>query len=373
MHEIERMWRHHRRVYSDLLDKAEELTAEFRRTGDLFIHPQVAVPYKINNLMIRQIVGVPRDATSLETMSHNFRGQTIISLIEGLTAFAAYRSTKRVYQIDPVLIEILSKCEFPLDAPMEALRLPVNGCVIELPYKMEVESNVISGTPKWFKGPGVSSILCYYNTSYEKGAEQRLAIRFSATHRGEVLADMLGIFLHQKTLAEGFAEFEHRLRENNVEVARLYTKIDFEGYLADIVQQGKLWIMCLLYITGHDDVVKQVHPGERPRKETRSAKKQRLYRDLSEPDVYLVGSKRRAIIERWEAAQDKLEAQPLEPGKRRPPRPHIRAAHTRTYWTGPRDRPDQPQVPVVRFIMPSFVRGGEVPDDFQEPADFTVR
>lgn len=106
----------------------------------------------------------------------------------------------------------------------------------------------------------------------------------------------------------------------------------------------------MLYISGAEDVVAQVHPGTKPKTSPNPAKARR-FADLGGENIYRVGDHYASAIERWE--QEEARANPGAAAEGRSVRPHVRSAHAHLYWTGPGRT-----TPVVRFLPPIPVKGG---------------
>jgi hypothetical protein len=105
----------------------------------------------------------------------------------------------------------------------------------------------------------------------------------------------------------------------------------------------------LAYINGEDDIVKAIHPGQKPSNKIQNQEKLRRLQDLSDPELFNVGGKFASVLERWE--KDREKDDPSQ--SHRSPRPHMRSAHSHLYWTG-EGRKD----PKVRFLPPIPVMGG---------------
>jgi hypothetical protein len=119
-----------------------------------------------------------------------------------------------------------------------------------------------------------------------------------------------------------------------------------------------------LYLAGEPDIVRDVHPGERPIRESVRRRDPERYRDLTEPTIHAVGKTFTRLIERWEIEHSG------DPGVAtgRTVRPHLRRAHSHLYWTGvPRE------IPRVCFLLPIGVRGGRLVEEDEHPIDTRLR
>jgi hypothetical protein len=121
-----------------------------------------------------------------------------------------------------------------------------------------------------------------------------------------------------------------------------------------------LTLTMLLYLGGEPDLVRVVHPGEKPLKAKIARTDPERYRDLAEPTVQSVGKAFTHAIEQWEIEHRGDEG--VATG--RSVRPHMRRAHSHLYWTGVGRK--QPR---VKFLLPISVRGGAL---VEEPAETQV-
>jgi hypothetical protein len=115
-----------------------------------------------------------------------------------------------------------------------------------------------------------------------------------------------------------------------------------------------LTLTMLLYLGGERDLVRIVHPGEKPLKAKIARIDPERYRDLAEPTVQAVGKVFTRAIARWEIEHRSDEG--VATGGT--VRPHMRRAHSHLYWTGVGRR--QPR---VKFLLPISVRGGALVEE----------
>ena len=96
-----------------------------------------------------------------------------------------------------------------------------------------------------------------------------------------------------------------------------------------------LALTILLYLGGEPDVVRVVHPGAKPIKESIRRRDPERWKDLDEPVTYAVGREFTRAIERWELEHGR-DAGDADAGASagRSVRPHMRRAHSHLYWTG---------------------------------------
>ena len=72
-----------------------------------------------------------------------------------------------------------------------------------------------------------------------------------------------------------------------------------------------------------------------------------------EPRVWDVGVRISNVIRRYKNGNSGYQRnENAEPGSHASPRPHVRAAHWHTYWTGPRDAKFPERKPIVKWIPP---------------------
>jgi hypothetical protein len=126
-----------------------------------------------------------------------------------------------------------------------------------------------------------------------------------------------------------------------------------------------LALTLLLYLAGYPDVVKFVHPGQKPFVKPKLARTDpERFKDLREPTTFAVGKRYTRAIELWEIAHRD------DPGiaTGRTIRPHMRRAHSHLYWTG-KGR----EIPRVNFVLPITVRGGKLVEEPEHATQTDVR
>jgi hypothetical protein len=124
-----------------------------------------------------------------------------------------------------------------------------------------------------------------------------------------------------------------------------------------------LALTVLLYLGGEPDVVRLVHSGAKPIKESMRKRDPERWKDLDEATTYAVGKDFTRAIERWEIEHSRDAGD--ESG--RLVRPHMRRAHSHLYWIGAGRR-----VPRVRFLLPISVKGGAVVEEPERPVEGKV-
>jgi hypothetical protein len=126
-----------------------------------------------------------------------------------------------------------------------------------------------------------------------------------------------------------------------------------------------LVLTVLLYLAGEPDLVRTVHPGEKPLIKAAIQKRDpERYKDLRDPVIQAVGKSFTHAIERWEIEHPKESGDPTG----RTVRPHTRRAHTHLYWTG-----EGRSTPRVRFLLPISVRAGKLIEEPESPRLTQIR
>jgi hypothetical protein len=254
--------------------------------------------------------------------------------------WAAYRESKTLYEIEPPLVECLSHSPWPADTPTTALRLSSRCPVLAIPWHDE--------------GPlYVAATYDLVNGGQESGS---LVLRLS----------ILSLDQHVWMAASALALIGSTLNdciEAAVEQVRWSGKPkNLAKDLRNEIAGRALTI--LLYLAGDPDIVRSVHPGEKPIKEKLARTDPERYRDLREPTTYAVGKSFARAIERWEIEHERELNDPTS----KTVRPHMRRAHSHLYWTG-----EGREIPRVKFLLPISVKGGNVVEEPEQPKGATVR
>lgn len=254
-------------------------------------------------------------------------------LHQGATFFSAYRQTKRIYSIDPILWEALGKSRWPGKCPIEAFRLPINGMVLEIKREGDERPTIFG---------------LYYDHSTGREATGHLEIRILNVGYPPSPGAVFDL-ANCKTIDDAWEGV----------MAKIYARLPGTDYAIENKRQA--WkdevrgcINTVLYILGNEDVVKEVHPGSKAKKAYADPEKQRRADDLKDPDIRQVGNAYASAIERWEEAE--RSSRDVGEGGAHHVRPHIRAAHPHLYWTG-----EGRKIPIVKFLPPIQVHGGEDP------------
>jgi hypothetical protein len=130
------------------------------------------------------------------------------------------------------------------------------------------------------------------------------------------------------------------------------------------IELAGLTLTMLLYLGGEPDLVRVIHPAEKPLKAKVARTDPERYRDLAEPIVQSVGKAFTRAIEQWEIEHSADEGVATD----RTVRPHMRRAHSNLYWSGAGRK--QPR---VKFLLPIGVRGGAPVEEPEETHVALVR
>jgi len=262
--------------------------------------------------------------------------------------WAAYRESKTIYQVEPYLIECLSRTPWPDGVPAEAIRL-TSYCPI-LEFQWQGQKTYIAVTYDIVpEVTGSVSINISHFIPPVPGTDPELL-------DGQPLWQALSaIMLVRNTLTESI---EYTARSVN-QTFPGHTSFGFlHNELAGLV------INLLLYLGGEPDVVRVVHPGDRPAIRAMQKRDPERYKDLHEPVIDAVGQSFTRAIEHWEIEH----AQGSGDVSGHTVRPHMRRAHAHLYWTG-----EGRKSPRVRFLLPVSVKSGKLVEEPGSPSVTAVR
>ncbi len=281
-------------------------------------------------------------------------------LVNTVHVWAAYRADKTIYEIEPALVECLSRSPWPDDTPTAAVRLPSRCPVLSIA-----------------RGDSTIHLAAVYDLV--TGAEESgaLELRISQYER-DLWVPVCVLDLRGATLQECLAAADRKSRANTERaLARAAEKGESTsinaGGVVITLSTAALWhnttsalaLTLLLYLAGEPAAVRIVHAGQPP---SPKPKLQRTsperYRDLTPPRHWTVGGNFRRAIERWEIEHAGEHGDPTE----RSVRPHMRRAHSHLYWTG-----QGREIPRVKFLLPISVRGGKLVEEPERPTETTVR
>lgn len=368
MHPVEELWRRYRKVWGKFLDASERHAIETCRDNEWDKDPVMP------DLAWEEFDPEGEWGRSICGCSGDEDGDDGCLMVE---EFHLYRRNKVIYQFEDGLAGSLRHCKLPDELPTTALFLPHPGIVLDLFfngrrryyfYRYMNPSVGDSDGELWIE---INELLPDLNV------EERLQRgQFFQHHIYSLDLEAFGSFgeikrnffekqreqielIELSPGTEDYDAWDSFYEEWNSEPEFKGTRISSEGMKCfEIVksdfERNQFLLSSLLYITGNDDIVAQVHPGSKatkPKKTSRNPEKECRFRDLDEPEVFIVGREFVSVLERWE------NRQPTDPqgGTHASPRPHIRGAHAHLYWTGV-GRTE----PRVRFLPPIPVMGGIV-------------
>jgi hypothetical protein len=281
-------------------------------------------------------------------------------LINTIHVWAAYRETKTLYEIEPALAECLSRSPWPERTPMAALRLPSRCPVLSIP-----------------RGDNTIRIAATYDLVTRAAESGALELRISQ-YEDDLwvpicILDMreadLGVCVEAAARdARFWAKRFHDRPPGDLDSSWLTPKQIADGLHAEDLWKNTtagLALTLLLYLGGDPDVVRVVHPGERPAVKPKLQRTDpERFKDIREPTTYAVGGIFARAVERWEFEHRN------DPGiaSGRSVRPHMRRAHSHLYWTG-KGR----EIPRVRFLLPVSVRGSKLVEEPERPTETKVR
>lgn len=307
--------------------------------------------------------------------------------------FEAYRENKVIYRLNHALVEALASVKPPDDYPTEALNLPRQAVVIDLSETLRkddvIRANIAVGvsydlaTGLEHEGtlmlrftvfavyPGMSVMpVPIANLTLEPGKSLRQSVREVGIQFEKRLCEIAtetlrlanqdGLNARRGEILADIPKWSHLIEEVRLSEAELV-----EEFGRDLAKESSrtrrmldhfsLAINALLYIQSEEDIVRVVHPGQRPPKASTNPEKNKRFKDIAPAEIFEVGQRYAATIERWEKESAEL-AHGNATGKS--VRPHMRSAHPHLYRIGP-GRKDYR----VRFLAPISVKGGASPEE----------
>jgi len=262
-----------------------------------------------------------------------------------LHVWAAYRESKTIYQIEPALTDCLVRTPWPDDVPATALRLPSYCPILAFPW--HGQTTYLAVTYDIALHPTTPEERTIHISRFTPPVPGVDPIELN----GEALWEgICTVSLVRRTLAECLAYTVQIVNERFPD----HTSVGFfHNDLAGFA------ITLLLYLAGEPDIVRLVHPGEKPVvKATLQKRDPERYKDLRAPVVHAVGTSFTQAIERWELEH----THEREEASGRTVRPHTRRAHAHLYWTG-----EGRSVPRVRFLLPISVKAGTLVEEPETP------
>jgi hypothetical protein len=263
-------------------------------------------------------------------------------LVNTIHVWVSYRDAKTIYHIEPALAECLGRSPWPEGTPAAALRLPSRCPILSFPESSAGPATFVAADYDLLTGEEQSGRLELRISEF--GADSERWIPICVLH------------LNRERLAQCLDAAALEAERHGAPAGEAQTV--WRNKLAGLA------LTVLLYLAGEPDLVRIIHPGERPLKAKIARTDPERFRDLSEPNAYALGKAFSRAIERWEMEHQSDESLPTE----RIVRPHMRRAHSHLYWTG-----EGRTEPRVRFLLPISVRGGRLLEEPDSPAETTLR
>jgi hypothetical protein len=337
LHPVEAAWRRFRKSeHWQLFEPSREALPSYLDFIGLKRCPaEVAMPVAVPLNLVALAEATARGEATGSYISS--RGSMLVNTVH---VWAAYRQSKTIYAIEPLLAECLARSLWPAETPTAALRLPSLCPVLSIPFDDGV-TNHVAATYDLVTGAEESGAL-----------ELRISL---LTVDGDYWIPVSILHLTRPSLSECVeaAAAEARAHGAPDDVAD-----EFGNELAGLA------LTMLLYLAGDADCVRIVHAGEKPIKESIRRRDYERYRDLSTASTFAVGKTFARAIERWEFEHRSDPG--VESG--RTVRPHMRRAHSHLYWTG-----EGRKQPRVRFLLPISVRGGKLVEEPEHLIETRVR
>jgi hypothetical protein len=411
IHPVEAAWRGFRRDQNlmGLLERSLERQKSWIRDGIYQPVPEVVMPRVIAMSVVDEVCRrlkdlgfIPAELAKLGDSANS------VMLTNSIAVWSAWRDSKRLYLVDPALAESLARMRWPETAPTESLKLPARCAVLELPAAIKGKfpaTSVYGGTRSWggqffdnFKtivarGRIADTIRVLLPASIREplldrivetrrslsfsngGQESAESIYVAATYEplGPHPSDGLELNISSLTGCFWMVICRFKLDGEHLGACARATEESFR-YCSDTPEQArahwadpnaKLAMILFLHMAGDEDVVRMVHPGERPIKDAVRRHDPERFKDLAAPTIYSVGRSFGRAVERWETERGTDAASEITGGT---VRPHHRAAHYHRYWTGVGRL-----VRRWRFLLPISVKSGRIPEEPPSPLKHKVR
>jgi len=338
VHPVEAAWRKFRNSeHRGLLERSFKLRQSFLDAIGLKLYPpEVALPLGVPWNLVAQ-AEAQKGGKPLSTRL----GASNSMLVNTIHVWAAYREAKNIYEIEPSLAECLARSPWPEQTPMQALRLPSRCPVLVIP-RPEGGPCYVAAVYDLLTGEEHSGALELRISEFMKAAQWWVPICVLHLNHDR-LAECLDAAAAEAERHGAPAGEAERVWRNEL---------------------AGLTLTMLLYLGGEPDLVRIVHPGEKPLKAKIARTDPERYRDLAEPTVQAVGKAFTRAIEQWEIEHRGDEG--VATG--RTIRPHMRRAHSHLYWTGAGRK--QPR---VKFLLPISVRGGALVEEPEQTQVALIR
>jgi hypothetical protein len=325
LHPFEKMWREYRSEWKEHLKKTENNILKKMKEDEFEVSEEIYIPLFMIESELYFFFKNSNDISKDEAKEGS---ESLAKLIKVLIT---WRRDKSIYKIDEKLYECIENAKLPENTPFTCIKLPRNSILIDIPNK-----------PYY---------LCYYecvglDSGDEFGTSEKfLVIAEIEMHKPNPYIQLYNVDANCRDLNEYLM---HRTNEaSKTEEKIIKEEVEYQKELKEKI--GPI-LNILAYINGNEDVVSEIHPGEKIVTNIKNPEKLRRMQDLSLPIIHKVGEKFKSVLERWELS-NKSDTEGNEIHKS--PRPHIRCAHSHLYWTG-----EGRKEPKVKFLPPIPVKGG---------------
>lgn len=250
-----------------------------------------------------------------------------------LVGLAAWRVTQGVYRFDAELLDALWRTPVRGDLPVELLhRLPEWCVYVETAGRSAEGLGALAGAWAWIEWD-------------PNDGREELRLLLDPEDGGPLLP--VPIHLHggglEQSLWAATAEATRQARFLGAEVGDALV-----GAARELAQAVEPLVALVLYLCSEAPDVSGAWPPARP--EPKRTKRGARIFPAQAPRVWPVGERIGAALRQAREAAPEGQG-----GTHASPRPHVRAAHWHTYWTGPRRT-----TPVLRWIAPILV-GADAP------------
>jgi hypothetical protein len=249
-----------------------------------------------------------------------------------LTALAAWRQTKGIYQFDPDLAREVIATRLDDKLPAQALKhLPAWCCYV-------ASGNAVA------QAAGFYVFLDWVVLAQR--AELVFVFDLDSTSEQGLAMDWSLPLVEGASIREAISRVMDNTRDYPDRVGRLVGTIDTERLLADFIYPA---LALTLYLcAGNPDVVPADTPRDTPSRSRR--KRGRGSAIPSEPRAWEVGWRIGAALRAARNAPAGVQRRPTVTG-RASPRPHIRSPHWQSFRVGP-GRPNERSDYIVHWIAP---------------------
>lgn len=239
-----------------------------------------------------------------------------------------WRCSKGVYRFAPEIYEALIHQPLTGDLPME--------CLYHLPeWAVYIETPGLS----YERHPMYGFIAHLDYNLFSRSVDLQFAMFLEGREMPKTVALPFGEGGIKEAM-ERVDKLDSLFGNPNVEVRYVGSRDEYRATFTSMLQL--LFYLC----SDEPDIPEIEHPQKR---RTLSGG----VRAPGEPRVWDVGVRISNVIRRYKNGNSGYQRnENAEPGSHASPRPHVRAAHWHTYWTGPRNAKFPERKPIVKWIPP---------------------